>query len=446
VEVVESVPAGDTRVDERAHILETLGARVRLGVDADQRIETTLLVPSPGLPPHHHWLEGARAEVVWSGEQLAWQLRPDHQPWLTVTGTNGKTTTVQLVDAMLRAAGYNSAAAGNIGRPLVEAVFAEPVPEVLVVELSSFQLHFTPSIHAHSSALLNIARDHLDWHGSFDAYVQDKARVYEGTRTSIVYNHDDRRTEQLAEDAEVDHGCRAVGFTRGVPQRAMLGVVDGTLVDRAFVPERATHAVEMVAIDDLPVGGPHNIANVLAAATLARSFGVGIPQVREGAMSFALDAHRGELVQVVDDVRFVDNSKATNVHAADRALAALASPADVTDPDVGRVVWIAGGLAKGGQFDELVRRRRGQLRAAVLLGADRRLIAEAIARHAPEVPVIEIPDGETDPMDHAVRVAAAVAHPHDTVLLAPACASMDQFVDYRARGRAFAEAVSRLRR
>jgi UDP-N-acetylmuramoylalanine--D-glutamate ligase len=220
----------------------------------------------------------------------------------------------------------------------------------------------------------------------------------------------------------------------------MLGVVDGTVVDRAFVAERATHAVEVVDVASLPVEGPHNVANVLAAAALARSFGVSVSDVRSGALAFAVDAHRGDVVGVVDDVRFVDNSKATNVHAADRALAAAA------EREGSGIVWIAGGLAKGGQFDDLVLRHGARLRAAVLLGADRGLIADAIARHAPQVPVIDVPDGETEPMDHAVRAAAALARPRDTVLLAPACASMDQFTDYQARGRAFVDAVTRLRR
>jgi UDP-N-acetylmuramoylalanine--D-glutamate ligase len=178
------------------------------------------------------------------------------------------------------------------------------------------------------------------------------------------------------------------------------------------------------------------VQNVLAAAALARSFGVAVVDVREAITGFIVDAHRGQVVATVDAVRFVDNSKATNVHAAGVALEAAGD----------RVVWIAGGLAKGGSFDDLVRHHRQRLRAVVLLGADRALIADALARHAPEVPVIDVPDGETDPMTCAVHAAAAAAQPHDTVLLAPACASMDQFADYQARGRAFGSAVARLRR
>ena len=170
----------------RAEVLEVLGASVIGGVAEDCVVTTDLLIPSPGLPPHHAWIRHARTSLVWSGEQLAWQLRPKAVPWLTVTGTNGKTTTVQMVKAILDRAGYTSVAVGNIGVPMAEAIFLEPEPQVFVVELSSYQLHFTQKISAHTSALLNIATDHLDWHGSFEAYELDKGRVFEGTQRAIV--------------------------------------------------------------------------------------------------------------------------------------------------------------------------------------------------------------------------------------------------------------------
>ncbi|MEO8107198.1 MAG: Mur ligase family protein, partial [Actinomycetes bacterium] len=277
VQVVESRQISDEGVTaERAQILQTLGAEVRVGVPATERLTADLLVPSPGIPPHHQWLVNAQAGLIWSGEQLAWSLRPPGVPWLTVTGTNGKTTTVQLLADMLTAAGHRALAVGNIGVPLVEAIFADPRPDVLAVELSSFQLHFTTSISAHSSALLNIAQDHLDWHGSLDRYTADKSRVYHLTQHTIVYNHDDAITEELAEDAEVVEGCRAVGVTLGVPARSMFGVVDGVLVDRAFIADRASQAVEICAADDLALTGGHNIHNVLVAAALARSFGASL--------------------------------------------------------------------------------------------------------------------------------------------------------------------------
>lgn len=437
VEVVEAAPDSDVGVTaERARILRTLGADVRMGVRPDEQLSADLLIPSPGIPPRHRWITAGQVETIWSGEQLAWNLRSPGVPWLTVTGTNGKTTTVQLLAAMLKAAGHRALAVGNIGVPVVEAVFADPQPDVLAVELSSFQLHFTPSVSAHSSALLNIAGDHLDWHGSLEAYVADKGRVFKGTQRTIVYNHDDPVTETLAEEAEVVEGCRAVGITLGVPARSMFGVVDGVIVDRAFVADRASTAVEICHVDELASQGSHNVQNLLAAAALARSFGVPVSSVRDAGVGFTVDAHRGQVVGVVDDVTYVDNSKATNVLAADVALGAAGGP----------VVWIAGGLAKGGTFDALVRRHRERIRAAVLVGADRTVIAEALRRHAPEIPVIEVADGDTEPMNHAVQAAAAAARPHDTVMLAPACASMDLFQDYQARGRAFCSAVATLRR
>ncbi len=436
VEVIETRELTDNEVLlRRSQVLDALGASVIGGVAADRVSTTDLLIPSPGLPPHHPWIRDARASVIWSGEQLAWRLRPDAVPWLTVTGTNGKTTTVQMVDAILQRAGYASVAVGNIGVPMAEAIFLEPQPQVFVVELSSYQLHFTDAISAHTSALLNIATDHLDWHGSFGEYELDKSRIFDGTQHAIIYNHDDAVTERLAEQADVVSGCRAIGFTLGVPQRAMLGVVDGVLVDRAFVSNRSTHATEIVAVDDLPNRSSHLLADALAATAVARSFGASIDEVRDGIMGFALDDHRGALIDTVGQVSFVDNSKATNVHAADVALSSVDS-----------VVWIAGGLAKGGSFDDVVAKHAARFRAVVVLGQDQDLIAQALERHAPEVPVFAVPAGETDPMLQAVRAAAAAAHPQDTVLLAPACASMDQFADYRARGRAFADAVARLRR
>jgi UDP-N-acetylmuramoylalanine--D-glutamate ligase len=336
---------------------------------------------------------------------------------------------------MLKQGGHASVAAGNIGLPLVEAMFMEPTPQVYVVELSSFQLHFTSGIAAHSAALLNVARDHIDWHSTYDSYVEDKGRVFEGTERAIVYNHDDATVERLAEQADVVEGCRAVGFTLGVPARSMMGVVDGVLVDRAFVAERATQAVEIISVASLQSEAPFFVADTLAAAALVRSFGVGVQAVRQAAGQFSVSNHRGETVGLVGGVRYIDNSKATNVHAADVALAAEKS-----------VVWIAGGLAKGGHGDELFSDHRTRLRAVILLGTDQDVLAAAARRHAPDVPVIAIPAGETEPMEQAVKAAAAAAHPRDVVLLAPACASMDQFTDYRGRGRAFAEAVARLQR
>jgi UDP-N-acetylmuramoylalanine--D-glutamate ligase len=214
----------------------------------------------------------------------------------------------------------------------------------------------------------------------------------------------------------------------------MVGVVDGVLVDRAFIAERAHAAAELCTVADPASDAPHFVANALAAAALARSVGVNASAVRDGLASFTPDGHRIADVGVVGGVRYVDDSKATNPHAAASSLLAY-------DP----VVWVAGGLAKGASFDDLVSTVRDRLRAVVLLGRDRGVVAAALSRHAPDVPVIDVGDGDTSVMDRVVEAAAQVAQPGDTVLLAPGCASMDMFANYGARGDAFAESVRRLR-
>ena len=212
-----------------------------------------------------------------------------------------------------------------------------------------------------------------------------------------------------------------------------LGVVDGILADRAFVEERHTSAAELCTVADLASDAPHVVANALAAAALARAHGVPPSAVRAGLRAFEPDGHRIAEVALVDGVRYVDDSKATNPHAAQSSLSAY-------DP----VVWVAGGLAKGARFDDLVQAVRGRLRGAVLLGQDRDVIADALARHAPDVRVIVVEDRDTSAMDRVVEAAADLAQPGDTVLLAPGCASMDMFANYGARGDAFAAAVGRL--
>jgi UDP-N-acetylmuramoylalanine--D-glutamate ligase len=433
---------------EQAHaqILRILGARVELGEQpgpvALQGVE--LVVTSPGWRPEHPVLAAAAAAgiPVWGEVELAWRMRPRQgaAPWLTVTGTNGKTTTVQMLESMLRAGGLRAVAAGNVGLPLLEAVLHPEPYDVLAVELSSFQLHWSHSISAEASVCLNVAPDHVDWHGSLEAYTRDKGLVYERTRLACVYNVADPVTEQLVRDAEVVEGCRAVGFTLGTPAVGMLGVVDDVLCDRAFIEERRTSAAEIATLQDLvrpgdPPGGPaaHTVSNALAASALARAHGVSPRAVRDGLRGFQPSAHRIALVAQLDGVSYVDDSKATNPHAAAASLAAFDS-----------VVWVAGGLLKGADVDDLVRSHARRLRAVVLLGQDRASIAEALARHAPDVPVVDLASTDTDVMDRVVQAAAGLARPGDVVLLAPAAASMDLFVNYGARGDAFADAVRRL--
>ncbi|MZE50661.1 UDP-N-acetylmuramoyl-L-alanine--D-glutamate ligase [Streptomyces sp. SID5770] len=426
----------DERSRAQAAELEAEGITVRLGDGDTLPAGTELIVTAPGWRPDKP-LFAAAAEAgveVWGDVELAWRLRgPGAAPWLAVTGTNGKTTTVRMLVSILEAAGLRTAAVGNIGVSLLDAVLGEREYDVLAVELSSYQLHWAPSVRVHSAAVLNLAPDHLDWHGSMEAYAADKGRIYEGNRVACVYNVADKATEDLVREADVEEGCRAIGFTLGTPGPSELGVVEGLLVDRAFVENRRENAQELAEVSDVRPPAPHNIANALAAAALARAFGVDAKAVRDGLKAFRPDPHRIEPVEEVGGVTYVDDSKATNTHAAEASLAAY-------EP----IVWIVGGLAKGATFDELVQKSAKRLRGAVLIGADRALIREALARHAPEVPVVDLDRTDTGAMSEAVREAARLARPGDTVLLAPACASMDMFTNYNERGDAFADAVRAL--
>lgn len=431
---------------QREAILRLLDVEVRTGPDAAAALPAgravDLVVTSPGWRPDQPLLAEAagRGIPVWGEVELAWRMRPAQgaAPWLTVTGTNGKTTTVQMLASILRAAGLRATSAGNVGTPILDVV-VDPEPyDVIAVELSSFQLHWSHSLSPLASACLNIAPDHLDWHGSFAAYWQDKASIYEHTQVACVYNAADDETRAMVEQAEVVEGARAIGFTLGVPGLSMLGVVDDVLADRAFVAERRTAAAELGTLADLSRDGrpppPHVVANALAAAALARAYGVAPVAVRDGLRAFVPEPHRVADVAEVAGVRYVDDSKATNPHAAEASLRAF-------DP----VVWIAGGLLKGADIDPLVAQVAGRLRGVVLLGADRAEIAQSLARHAPDVPVVEVSATDTGAMDRVVEAAARLARPGDVVLLAPAAASMDMFANYGARGEAFARAVRALR-
>jgi UDP-N-acetylmuramoylalanine--D-glutamate ligase len=430
----------DDRQREKATLLEVLGVTVRIGEGATTSLpaDVDLVVTSPGVRPTAPIIvEAAARDVpVWGEVELAWRLRDPDRPgaWLCVTGTNGKTTTVQMVDAIVRAHGSRGIACGNVGLPIVEAVMDPEPYDVYAVELSSFQLHYTSSMSAHSAAVLNVAEDHLDWYSSMEAYAADKGRIYEQVRAACVYNVADPVTERLVRAADVVEGAHAVGFTLGTPGVGMVGVVEDVLADRAFIEEREHSAAELCTIADLASPAPHFVADALAASALARSFGVSTAAVRDGLRAFVPDAHRIADLGRVAQVRYVDDSKATNPHAASSSLQAY-------DP----VVWVAGGLAKGATFDGVVSTVRSRLRGVVLLGRDRAVIAAALSRHAPDVPVIEVDGDDTSVMDRVVGAAARLAEAGDTVLLAPGCASMDMFANYGARGDAFAEAVRRLR-
>lgn len=421
---------------ERGEVLGALGAQILLGADAALPEATDLLVVSPGIRPNAAVIEAALStgKPVWGELELAWRLRDPARtvPWLCVTGTNGKTTTTLMLESMLRASGARTVAAGNIGTPLVDIVMHEDL-DVLAIEVGAPQLPFVHSMSPLAAVCLNIADDHIDHFGTREDYRQAKARIYRNCQVAAVYDDDEPLTRAMVEEADVVEGCRAIGITRGVPGVGMLGVVEDLLVDRAFIDNRNDAAQELASLEDVQPCVPHNISNALAAAALARAYGVDARAIRDGLRTFTPAPHRIAAVGERAGVTYIDDSKATNAHAARTSLLAYPS-----------VVWIAGGMAKGQRFDELVEQVAPRLRGVILLGVDSVVIADSLRRHAPDVPTIVISRTDTGAMLDAVVAAAELAVPGDTVLLAPGCASWDMFEDYTDRGRAFARAFDSL--
>ena len=409
---------------EAADRLRARGADVRLG-DAETPVDADLVVTSPGWRPDQPLLAaalGAGIEVIGEPE-LASRLQEAPTIWLGVTGTNGKTTTVGMLESILRAAGLRAVACGNVGLPLVTAILAQPSYDVLAVELSSFQLHWSSSLQFAAAAVLNVAADHLDWHGSMEAYAADKAKIWsEGA--CALYNADDEWSERLGRGRHDSHSF-------GIEPGHQFSVVDGWIEGYGVGPEQ-----RLAPVDAVQLPGAHNLSNAVAAAALADLLnpldGLRIPAaaVEAGLRSYSPGRHRNEVVAVVDDVTWVDDSKATNPHAADASLSAYPS-----------VVWVAGGLFKGADVGPLVAEHAARLRGVVVIGVDRAPLLDALARHAPDVPVVEVKSRDTEVMQDAVLAAGQFALPGDTVLLAPAAASMDQFRDYAERGDSFAAAV-----
>lgn len=437
--------AASSADENTAEVLRILGVKLvvsdlEAGVPAEvAEFEPDLVIVSPGFAPKHpavRWASGA-GRTVWGDVELAWRLRDKvgtPAEWIVVTGTNGKTTTVQLTAAMLVAGGVRAAPCGNVGISVLDAVRDPTGFDVLVVELSSFQLHYLGEISPWASTCLNIADDHLDWHGGPDAYRDAKAKVYENTKTTCVFNRDDLVTRELVEQADVVEGCRAIGFGLGIPGPSDFGVVNEIVCDRAFNDDRHNTALEIATIPELvPIGlgSRHMLANALAAAALSRSFGVSVEAVRTALLAFRPDHHRSEIVASHAGIVWIDDSKATNAHAARASVEASDS-----------LIWIVGGLLKGASIDALVSSAVPRLRAAIVVGKDRAAIVASFARHAPQLPVFEVETADTkEVMPTAVRLAAAIAVDGDTVLLATAAASMDQFKDYADRGELFAHAV-----
>ncbi|GAA1252606.1 UDP-N-acetylmuramoylalanine--D-glutamate ligase [Microbacterium phyllosphaerae] len=440
--------------EEYATLLPVIGARLELGSLAEvpealSGFAPEVVIASPGFSPSHPVIRWAQQSgiAIWGDIELAWRVRDkvtraDGTPadWVLITGTNGKTTTTQLTASLLVEGGLRAAPCGNIGVPVLDAIRDPAGFDVLVVELSSHQLWYLGQssaegeLYPYASVCLNLADDHLVWHGSAQAYRDAKALVYRNTRVACVYNKADEATRIMVEEAEVVDGARAIGFDLGIPGPSDLGVVEGLLVDRAFLDDRATSALELTTLADLErvgLAAPHIVQNILAASALARSLGVEPEALHEALQSFRLDEHRIQVIARHDGITWVDDSKATNPHAAASSLRAYPG-----------AVWVVGGDLKGVDIADLVASVGTTASAAVIIGVERASVVAAFERHAPGVPVFEVDAGETGHvMNRVVEIAAGIVEGEGTVLLAPAAASFDQFSSYADRGHRFAEAV-----
>lgn len=404
--------------------VEGLPGTVVLGV-GDERMagylkDADLVVVSPGVPADSPVIVGASAQglPVLSEPELAWRLAAGRTRLVVVSGTNGKTSTTELIGQCL-----DAPTAGNIGTPIVEVLGAHQPPPLVVAELSSFQLRFTDTLRAQTAVLLNVAPDHLDWHGSLEAYRAAKARAWErqGPGDWAVTNADDEgaRACVTAYPPPAGHAT----FTLSRPGTGQVGIEDGRLVSRMM-----DEAVDLIAVEELQAKGPHNLANAAAAAAGALCAGAAAQRVAAALRAYLPGPHRLEAVAEQGGIAFINDSKATNPHAAAAGIASFPS-----------VVWIAGGLNKGLSFDELAPLVKERVRAVVTIGTSGPEIAELCRS-------LGVETVEAGVLDRAVPLAAALAKPGDTVLLSPACASMDQFRDYAERGEAFRHAVAALLR
>jgi UDP-N-acetylmuramoylalanine--D-glutamate ligase len=376
------------------------------------------VVVSPGIPLDHVAVARAvaRAKPVIGEIELAFHFT--RARIVGVTGTNGKSTTVSVIGEMLRAASADAVVAGNIGTPVCD-VLRERDPELLVLEISSFQLDTIDEFRADVAVLLNVTPDHLDrYHHSFDEYAASKARIlrHATPATRFVYNRDDAVAEALAARTPARRipfsSTRAleagVFFERGALVRAWEGARDVVVARREFTPV-----------------GVHNLENALAAIGAATALGVSLDPMRAALRSYRPLPHRMELVRVVDGVAYVNDSKATNVDATVKSLVSVEGPS----------ILILGGRDKEGDFSALFP-HLGGVRRVVLIGEAAPVIRRALAGR--------VETAEAGDMAGAVRAAHDGARPGDTVLLAPACASFDMFKNYQERGEAFRACVNRL--
>ena len=405
--------------------------KVKTGADIVNEIPdgVELAIVSPGWRDDHMIISKLRSggvEIL-SEIDFAWQVKQvlaPSQKWIALTGTNGKTTTIKLVESIFKAANINGVACGNVGETVIASVCAKKPLDYLAIELSSFQIHWSNLPQYESVVVLNIAEDHIDWHGSFEAYAQAKLKLLKHSNKVILNKSDSELSRRTSSDL-------ITWFSLDTPNAGELGVVENLLIDRAFSasPSQANEIAELV---DITPTVPHNVLNALAAAALALSIGIKYKDIKSGLKNFSPDHHRMELVLIKNEINWIDDSKATNPHAAAASLLSNF-----------KVIWIAGGLAKGASMSDLVKKCASRIKSVILIGEDRELIAKAIEEYSPKIEVVrvnQLSDAKTL-MKDVVSAAIKLAQPGDTVLLAPACASMDQFDSYVQRGQLFAQAV-----
>lgn len=391
------------------------GAKILLG-DANLPSSVARIITSPGISDSHPLLANARKKHVEVISDIELFAREAKAPFVAVTGSNGKSTVTTLLFHMCRADGHTVLAGGNLGEPALD-LLSYPTPEVYILELSSFQLHRTQNLPAEVAVVLNVSPDHLDWHADEVEYRESKYRIYREAAEAVINRAD-------AEAASYTENCkRVISFGLDAPAEGHFGLRDED--DRSYL---ARGDSLLIAVDELALYGIHNQLNALAALATGQLIGIGMPAMLQVLAEFPGLPHRMQFVARIGAVDYINDSKATNVAAA------VASVNSVN----GMLVLIAGGDGKGGDFSDLAKALEGKLRGAVFIGKD----AEKIALALDTV----LPVHFADDMASAVRKAASCAESDDTVLLAPACASLDQFKNYMARGDAFCAAVEAIKR
>ena len=405
----------------------------KLGVVTEIPKNIELAFTSPGWRKDHKIFTEIKAlgVEVMSEIDFAWKIKNElapNQKWIALTGTNGKTTTIQMVEKIFEKAGVNGVACGNVGETVIAAVCKSPAYDYLALELSSFQIDWSDLPSYESVAILNISPDHIDWHGSFEEYSKAKLKLLTQTKHVVLNKADPELRNRCAMRQNV------IWFSLDTPAPGEIGLVEELLIDRAFSPN-PQEAMEISELVDITPTVPHNVLNAMAAAALALSIGISYQDIKAGLNAFTTDHHRMELVRSHNEINWIDDSKATNPHAAAASIMANLN-----------VIWLAGGLAKGAQMDELVKQCGSRIKSAILFGKDRDLIAQALETYAPNVAVklVDLKIDNKQLMQDVVNAAAKIAEAGDTVLLAPACASMDQFSSYVERGQLFAQAVMAL--